>query len=342
MADRLKDIKILHRERFPVRDFFIRYGKDLQLVQHCPDEDMESCIAESGLHRPGLAMAGYTKVYSSQQIQIVGHTEWNYLESVGPEARTKIFENLSVFRAPMWVVTHAQTPHAELKAMCSRLHIPLFSTTLHTFEFFKMAQRILEEFFAPHAIIHGSLVDVYGVGMLYVGDSNVGKSECVLDLVESGHRMVADDVVHISHVGKSIIGRPDPLIRHHMEIRGVGILDIRSMFGIHAIRKVKKIEMIVELQQWRQEVSYERTGLNELEENVMGVSIPKVVLPVAPGKNMTVISEVIAMNALMKMSGQNVAQEFNESLLQKIKAKAKGEFNDDLLDFNPQNWSFYE
>ena len=315
MADRLKDLKILHRERFPVRDFFIRYGRDLQLVKHSPDEDMESCIEESGLHRPGLAMAGYTKVYSSQQIQIVGHTEWNFLESVGPEARTKIFENLSVFRAPMWVVTHAQTPHDELKAMCNRLHIPLFSTTLHTFEFFKIAQQILEEFFAPHAIIHGSLVDVYGVGMLYVGDSNVGKS---------------------------IIGRPDPLIRHHMEIRGVGILDIRSMFGIHAIRKLKKIEMVVELQPWRQDVSYERTGLNELEENIMGVSIPKVVLPVAPGKNMTVISEVIAMNALMKMNGQNVAKDFNESLLQKIKAKAKGEYTDDLLDFNPQNWSFYE
>ena len=241
MADTLKDLKILHRERLPVRDFFIRYGKDLQLVQHCPDEDMVSCIEESGIHRPGLAMAGYTKVYSSQQIQIVGHTEWNYLESVGPEARTKIFENLSVFRAPMWVVTHAQTPHDELKAMCNRLHIPLFSTTLHTFEFFKMTQRILDEFFAPHAIIHGSLVDVYGVGMLYVGDSNVGKSECVLDLVDSGHRMVADDVVHISNVGRAIIGRPDPLIKHHMEIRGVGILDIRSMFGIHAIRKAKKI-----------------------------------------------------------------------------------------------------
>ena len=153
MADRLKDIKILHRERFPVRDFFIRYGKDLQLVSHSPDEDMESCIEESGLHRPGLAMAGYTKVYSSQQIQLVGHTEWNYLESIGPDARAKIFENLSVFHAPMWVVTHAQTPHDELKAMCNRLHIPLFSTTLHTFEFFKMAQHILEEFFAPHAII---------------------------------------------------------------------------------------------------------------------------------------------------------------------------------------------
>ncbi len=303
---------------------------------------MDSLIAESGIHRPGLAMAGYTKVYSSQQIQVVGHTEWNFLESIGSDGREKVFGNLSVFKAPMWVVTHAQQPHKELCDMCARLGIPLFSTTLHTFEFIKLSQRILEEFFAPHAVIHGSLVDVYGIGMLYIGDSNVGKSECVLDLVESGHRMVADDVVHISHVGKSIIGRPDPLIKHHMEIRGVGILDIRSMFGIHAIRKQKKIETIVELQQWRQDGSYDRTGLNEQEEVIMGVKIPKIVIPVAPGKNLTVISEVIAMNALMKMNGQNVAEEFNRALMQKIKAKAKGEYVDDLLDFDSQNWSYYE
>ena len=303
---------------------------------------MDAPIAESGIHRPGLAMAGYTKVYSSQQIQVVGHTEWNYLESIGPEGRAKVFENLSVFKAPMWVVTHSQMPHPELKAMCDRLNIPLFSTTLHTYEFNKIAQRILEEFFAPHAIIHGSLVDVYGVGMLYVGDSNVGKSECVLDLVESGHRMVADDVVHISNVGRAIIGRPDPLIKHHMEIRGVGILDIRSMFGIHAIRKVKKIEVIVELQPWQRDVRYERTGLNELEEVVMGVRIPKIVIPVAPGKNLTVILEVIAMNALMKMNGQNVARDFNEGLMKKIKAKAKGEYSDDLLEMDIEHWSLYE
>ncbi len=342
VESRLKDIKVLHREKLSVRDFFSRYGKDLQLALHTPESEMDTNIAEGGIHRPGLAMAGYTKVYSSQQIQVVGHTEWNYLESLGAEGRRKVFERLSVFRAPMWVVTHAQMPHPELRDMCAKLHIPLFSTTLHTYEFNKVAQRILEEFFAPHAIIHGSLVDVYGIGMLFIGDSNVGKSECVLDLVESGHRMVADDVVHISHMGNTIVGRPDPLIKHHMEIRGVGILDIRSMFGIHAIRKVKKIEVIVELQPWSREVSYERTGLNEHEEVVMGVSIPKIVIPVAPGKNLTVISEVIAMNALMKMNGQNVAADFNESLMQKIKAKAKGEYSDDLLEMDPQHWSLYE
>lgn len=339
---RLKDIKILHRERFLVRDFFCRYGKDLQMACHAGENFMEAPIAEGGIHRPGLAMAGYTAVYSSQQIQVVGHTEWNYLESIGPEGRAKVFESLGKFKAPMWVVTHAQMPHPELKSMCERYGIPLFSTNLHTYEFIKIAQRILEEFFAPHAIIHGSLVDVYGVGMLFVGDSNVGKSECVLDLVESGHRMVADDVVHISNVGRSIIGRPDPLIKHHMEIRGVGILDIKSMFGIHAIRKTKKIETIVELQQWRQDGGYDRTGLGDQVETIMGVNIPKVVIPVAPGKNLTVISEVIAMNTLMKMNGHNVAEDFNEALMQKIKAKAKGEFVEDLLDFDAENWSYYE
>jgi HPr kinase/phosphorylase len=185
-------------------------------------------------------------------------------------------------------------------------------------------------------------VDVYGIGMLFIGDSNVGKSECVLELVESGHRMVADDVVHISHVGNAIIGRPDPLIRHHMEIRGVGILDVRSMFGIHAIRKVKKIEVIVELQPWQRDVRYERTGLNEQEEVVMGVHIPKIVLPVAPGKNLTVISEVIAMNSLMKMNGQDVARDFNEDLMKKIKAKAKGEYTDGLQEMDIEHWSLYE
>ena len=339
---RLKDIKVLHRKKLPVRDFFFRYGNDLQLALHSPEEDLNTDIAESGIHRPGLAMAGYTKVYSSEQIQVVGHTEWNYLESLGTAGRVKVFESLSVFHAPMWVVTHAQLPHPELRAMCSKLHIPLFSTTLHTYEFNKIAQRILEEFFAPHAIIHGSLVDVYGIGMLFVGDSNVGKSECVLDLVESGHRMVADDVVHVCHMGNVIIGRPDPLIRHHMEIRGVGILDIQSMFGIHAIRKAKKVEVIVELQPWSQNVSYERTGLNEQDEIVMGVSIPKIVIPVSPGRTLTVICEVIAIIALMKMNGLNVAREFNDTLMKKIKAKAKGEYNDDLLEMDPQTWSPYE
>src|SRR5690554_4133945 len=286
-------------------------------------------------------MVGFTEVYSYHQVQLIGHTEWNYLESLGAKRRREIFFGLDKFTSPLWMVTHGQKPHKELFEMCVRNKIPLFSTTLHTFEFSHLFQRILEEFFAPYSVIHASLVDVYGVGMLYIGESNEGKSECVLDLVERGHRLVADDVVHISHIGNSIIGRANPMVKHHMEIRGVGIIDIRSMFGIHAVRKTKKIEVIVELQQWDRHTTYDRTGLSSSLEEIMGVKIPHILIPVLPGKNLTVISEVIAMNSLMKMDGMDTASSFNELLLRRIKEKAKGN-KDVYMDDSIFNGNAYE
>lgn len=332
----LKDIIINCREKFPVNNLWTKHRSLLQLNLHTGESSLDGFIEESGLHRPGLAMVGFTEVYSYNQVQLIGHTEWNYLESLGAKRRREIFFGLDKFTSPLWMVTHGQKPHKELFEMCVRNKIPLFSTTLHTFEFSHLFQRILEEFFAPYSVIHASLVDVYGVGMLYVGESNVGKSECVLDLVERGHRLVADDVVHISKIGNSIIGRANPMVKHHMEIRGVGIIDIRSMFGIHAVRKFKKIEVIVELQQWDRNTTYDRTGLTSSIEEVMGVKIPHVLIPVLPGKNLTVISEVIAMNSLMKIDGVDTASNFNELLLKKIKEKEKNKeksfIDDEFLD----------
>jgi HPr kinase/phosphorylase len=269
---------------------------------------------------------------------MVGSTEWSYLESVGQEKRKELFQKLSDFRSPLWVLTHNLKPHAELIAMCEQQNAPLISTQLQTVDFARATQRILEEYFAPYTSVHASLVDVYGVGMLYLGESNVGKSECVLDLVERGHRLVADDVVQLSHIGNSIIGRSNSLIRHHMEIRGIGIIDVRSMFGIHAVRKVKKVEVIVELQPWQQNTSYDRTGLSSTINAIMGVNIPRVLIPVSPGKNLTVISEVIAMNTLMKMNGFDTANAFNESLLKAIELKTQGRRTDDAFEEDPLNW----
>ncbi len=337
----LKDLNVNCRDKYPVKNLWLKH-KDLLQLELCTGEDsLNGFIEESGLHRPGLAMAGFTSVYSSHQIQVIGHTEWNYLESLGPEKRRAIFKNLSQFHSPLWVITHDQKPHQELLDMCNAQGAPIFCTPLYTFEFANIVQRILEDFFAPYAVIHASLVDVYGVGMLYIGESNVGKSECVLDLVERGHRLVADDVVHISHIGSSIIGRANPMVKHHMEIRGVGIIDIRSMFGIHAVRKVKKIEVIVELQQWDRHTTYDRTGLSSSLEEIMGVKIPHILIPVLPGKNLTVISEVIAMNSLMKMDGMDTASSFNELLLRRIKEKAKGN-KDDFMDDSFFNGNAYE
>lgn len=327
----LKNLQIQNREKFSVLEFFNRFKNHLKLTIHTGETSTDSYIVEEGLHRPGLALAGFSDVYSSHQIQIVGHTEWNFLESLPPEKRKLAFQNLRKFHAPMWVVTHGQTPHSELIEMCEDLNVPLFSTPLLTHEFFLETNLILEKFFAPYTKIHGSLVDVNGVGILYIGDSNIGKSECVLSLVERGHRFVADDQVNLVQIGNSLIGMADPTLGHCMEIRGIGIIDIRSMFGIHAVRKSKKIEVIVELS--KEDARCDRTGLSNEFENIMGIKVPRIVIPVTPGKNLTVISEVIANNTLMKAAGEDTAKNFNDRLLNIIAQKRSGNtLPDSFLD----------
>lgn len=277
-------------------------------------------------------MSGFFGGYNPDQIQMIGSTEWSFLEHLDATARKKVFGSLLKYRSPLWVLTHRLQPHPELLEMCTAQNVPLITTELSTFDFAKDAQRFLEQYFAKYTTVHASLVDVYGVGMLYVGDSNVGKSECVLDLVERGHRLVADDSVRITRLGNTLVGRSEALIRHHMEIRGVGIIDVRTMFGISSVRRKKKIEVVIELEPWEQGVTYERTGLSHSYERILGIKVPKVLIPVAPGKSLTVISEVIAMNSLMKMNGIDTAQEFNRSLVQAIQDKAKGLSKNDAFD----------
>lgn len=277
-------------------------------------------------------MSGFFGGYNPDQIQMIGSTEWSFLEHLDATARKKIFGSLLKYRSPLWVLTHRLQPHPELLEMCTAQNVPLITTELSTFDFAKDAQRFLEQYFAKYTTVHASLVDVYGVGILYVGDSNVGKSECVLDLVERGHRLVADDSVRITRLGNTLVGRSEALIRHHMEIRGVGIIDVRTMFGISSVRRKKKIEVVIELEPWEQGVTYERTGLSHSYERILGIKVPKVLIPVAPGKSLTVISEVIAMNSLMKMNGIDTAQEFNRSLVQAIQDKAKGLSKNDAFD----------
>ncbi len=270
-----------------------------------------------------MAVAGYTGVFSYQCVQVIGTTEWSFLESVGAAKRQEIFSGLYEYRSPVWILAHSFPVHKELADMCLAQNVPILLTSLSTGEFITRAQRILDDWFAPYCTVHGTLVDVYGVGMLYIGRSGVGKSECALDLVERGHRLVADDVVHIVRNGNSIIGKGNQSLGHHMEIRGVGIVDIGRLFGIRAIRDQKKVELIVELQDWQEGETYERTGLEELNTNVMEINIPKKIIPISPGKNITVISEVMAMNMLLKMNGIDVARLFNDNLIEMIKRKSQ-------------------
>jgi len=193
--------------------------------------------------------------------------------------------------------------------------IPVFRTSIGTGQFFQRLNPCLEAALAPTVSLHGSLADVYGVGLLFVGESGIGKSECVLDLVERGHRLVADDLVFATRRGHDIIiGYGHEIQRHHMEIRGVGIIDVKALFGIRAIRQQKRIEVVVQLEAWDDSREYSRTGLERENTEILGVPLPKVTVPLNPGKNITVISEVVAMNHLLKYTGVDPAREFDQKL----------------------------
>lgn len=271
------------------------------------------------LHRPGLALTGFTDVFCYERVQVVGTSEWTYLESVGQEKRQEIFRTLKEFRSPAWILTHGLTVHEELLQLCEEQQVPIMVSSLNTSDFFSAAKDLLESWFSPYCTIHGTLVDVYGIGMLYTGSSGIGKSECALDLIERGHRLVTDDMVKLVRSGSSIVGSGNKELGHHMEIRGIGIIDVGRLFGIRAIREKKKVEMVVELQQWQQGVQYDRTGLDEQTTDLMGVSIPKKIIPISPGKNITVISEVIAMTRLLKLHGVDSAQIFNQRMMESIR-----------------------
>src|SRR4029077_1069853 len=280
-----------------------------------PDREMPSAEASS----PGLVLAGYTKRFASTRIHVLGQTEITYLASLDPDARRHSLETFFTFDLPCVVVTKGQEVPAELLELARAKGVPVIRTKLKTSEFFRRLKPFLDEAFAPTTSLHGSLADVFGVGLLFIGRSGIGKSECVLDLVERGHRLVADDLVQISRRGNDLlIGRGHELARHYMEIRGVGLIDIQALFGVRAVRQQKRIEVVVQLADWDASREYDRTGLERETTDILDVSLPLVSVPLNPGKNLTVICEVVAMNHLLRYGGVDSAQRFNERLLKRL------------------------
>ncbi len=285
---------------------------------------LELLTGERGLDRvipgpeissPGLVLTGYTERFPSHRMQVLGETEIAFLRSLDLERRQRAIEVFFSFELPVVFVTKGQQPPSPLLEVAGARGIPVIRTALKTAEFYGRIKPFLEDRFAPATTLHGSLADVYGVGLLLVGKSGIGKSEAVLDLIERGHRLVADDMVLITRRGNEIlIGRGHELQRHHMEIRGVGIIDIPRLFGVRAIRQQKRVEVVVQLEMWDERSTYDRTGLDRETVEILGVPLPKVVVPLNPGKNITVIAEVVAMNHLLKYAGIDSAELFNERL----------------------------
>lgn len=264
---------------------------------------------------PGLALTGYTHRFPAERLQVLGETEVSFLLSLPDDERRLAIEGFLALDIPAIFITKGQEPPLPLLEVANRRGIPVIRTPAKTAEFFTRIKPFLEDCFAPRTTMHGSLADVFGVGLLFVGRSGIGKSEAVLDLVERGHRLVADDLVLVARRGNDVlIGRGHELQRHHMEIRGVGIVDISQLFGVRATRQQKRLEVVVQLEFWDANASYDRTGLDRQTVDILDVTLPKVVIPLIPGKNITVISEVVAMNHLLRYAGIDSAGQFHQRL----------------------------
>ncbi|MBA2565221.1 MAG: HPr(Ser) kinase/phosphatase [Gemmatimonadetes bacterium] len=307
-----------------VADFLEQRGAALQLAVLAGASGLDRKIGSAEAASPGLVLSGFTDRFPKSRLQVLGETEIRYLNGLSDEELRQTVDRYLAFELPCIIVTKGLQPPPYLARRADERGIPVVGTALSTSEFYKQIKIFLDRQFAPSVLLHGSLADVYGVGLLFQGSSGIGKSECVLDLVERGHRLVADDQVHVTRrAGDVLIGRANELLGFHMEIRGVGIIDIQSLFGIRAVRLQKRIEVVVTLEHWDDRGPVERVGLDERHTDILGVPIPLVSVPLNPGKNLTVIAEVVAMQHLEKFAGRNTAQAFNDRLIQRMQDKAR-------------------
>jgi len=323
----LEDIQIIRPESITVAELI---KSPIKLVKLNGDIGMNNKIIDKNLYRPQLALAGYVGLFSYKRVQIFGHTEYFYLYGLGKEKREEAFKTICEFSVPCIVLTNNQKLDEDLLKIASDNEIPVLTTPADTTKTIFLLTEVLDDHFAEQSVVHGSFVDVFGVGCLFVGKSGIGKSEIALDLVERGHRLVADDIVMFTKKKETtLMGTGTNLVKHFMEIRGLGIIDIKQMFGVRSIRFQKRLEIVIELMNYDSSQEFTRTGLEDEPISIMGCDISTVKLPIYPGKNVTVIAEVIAMNYLLKTYGYDAAQVFADNLSKEIiKNKGKKGFID--------------
>ncbi|MDZ4726704.1 MAG: HPr(Ser) kinase/phosphatase [Leptospira sp.] len=289
--------------------------EDLKLQLVTGEEGLANRINNAEINRPGLSLTGFFDFFANDRIQIFGKGEWAYLNSLPEEQLGEITDKFFQFHLNCIIYTHGNEPQNDFVEMAKKKGIPLFVTPISTHRFITLISQILDRALAPRTMRHGVLIEVFGIGTLLTGRSGVGKSETALELIERGHRLVADDMVEIRRLSESyLIGSCSDLLRHHMEIRGLGILNIKDLFGVGSVRDHKLIELIISLKEWEEEADYERTGIEQSTEEILGVPIPLIEIPVKPGRNIPIIVETAAMNQRLRKMGKNSAKEFSNKL----------------------------
>ncbi len=294
--------------------------KEYELKNLTPDVDFsEKTLSHPEVNRPALQLAGFFEYFSSERIQIIGLVEHSYIETLSKEQKEQIFEKICSYKVPCIVFCRELNPPKELVDIAIKYNVPIFQTKDSTSEFESEVIRWLRVQLAPRVTMHGVLVDIYGEGVLIIGESGVGKSETALELIKRGHRLVADDAVEIKKVShNTLVGSCPKVIRYFIELRGIGIINVKQMFGVQSVKDTQAIDLIIKLEAWEKGKVYDRLGLNEEYMDILGNEVVCQTLPVRPGRNLAMICESAAVNRRQKKMGYNAAQALNDRIMKNM------------------------
>ena len=305
-----------------VRDLLGGEAAGLALTLVAGAAGLDERVHLSRVQRPGLALTGFTDYIRYGRVQVMGGSEIAYLRRLNPRRRALVLKRLVACRISCVIVTKGLTPPPELVAAADAAGVPLLVSALESTPFIKQLSAHLDERLATRLHLHSVLMDVFGLGVLIMGESGVGKSECALDLIDRGHRLVADDVVEIKRMAETLLGSSPDLTRYHMELRGLGVINIKDLYGVSSIRISKRVELVVNLERWEAGREYDRLGLRDERFPVLGIELPLIRMPVAPGRNLAILVEVAARNQLLKDRGYDAARRFVERVDEAMAAPA--------------------
>jgi HPr kinase/phosphorylase len=306
----------MERQPLTVGQFYKEHSGSLEMRLIAGEAGFDRVIREPTVNRPGLALSGFTRYFAYKRMQVMGHAEVFYLRSLRQAEREARGAYLFAYKIPCVVFSRSLKPDREFLAAAEQAGVPIFQTPLVTMKFINKATLELEMMFAPRGTELGSMVDILGVGLIIRGESGIGKSESVLALIERGYSLVADDVVKVTLVdGRDVLCTSAELTRDHMEVRGIGIINVAQMFGVKAIRKEKSLDLIVSLKIWNEVADVDRLGMEQEFVKVLGVDIPHLTIPVRPGRDIARLIEVAAFQVKLRKSGYNAAEELNKRLI---------------------------
>ena len=295
-----------------------------ELKKLTPDVDTsEKMVSTREVYRPGFQLTGYFDHFIYNRIMIIGKVEYEYIQQMGATRRREIFEKMFSYDIPCMIFCRGNVPDNEIIAIAEKSKVPIFGTDAPTSPFMGRIIAELSEVFAQSTTLHGVLVDVYGEGVLIMGESGIGKSEAALELIRRGHRLVADDVVEIRRISdKVLVGQAPPITQYFLEVRGIGIIDVKTLFGVESIMPRQNIDLIIKLEEWSKETEFDRLGLDDEHMNILGLDVVCQSLPIRPGRNLAVICEVAAINHRQKKMGYNAAKELYKRVEDNMARKA--------------------